>query len=225
MSPHRSRSYRRTSYLTEGKEAAGCIIVLLSFIGYLSDKVGKVWTGLPLGWQIIIVVGIFLLVIAVIWRAIVRRNQRKEAWQRAMANWQQGAYQGNPDNVKSVLTLSPSGLEKFSAELFSKMGYRVKHTGQSGDHGVDVHLINPANESELVQCKQWNKPVGEPEVRDLAGAMSHEGAVRGFIMAPGGFTETARRWAQGKPIVLADQREIDRLVVSAYGQGTKTFKI
>ena len=57
------------------------------------------------------------------------------------------------------------------------MGYRAQRVGETGDHGVDVMLINPKSQKEIVQCKQWNKQVGEPVIRDLFGAMMHEGAV------------------------------------------------
>lgn len=80
-----------------------------------------------------------------------------------------------------------------------------------------VRLISSKSEVELVQCKKCHKPVGEPEVRNLAGAMVHENAVRGFILAPGGFSQSARRWAIDKRIVLADEAEIGKMVESVYG--------
>ena len=106
-------------------------------------------------------------------------------------------------------------MEDFAKQVYAKMGYKVKRTGQTGDHGVDVHLTNPKQEVELVQCKQWRKPVGEPAVRDLYGAMMHDGAVRGWIWSPSGFSKPAKKWAKGKPIILADDEEIGRLVESA----------
>jgi restriction system protein len=114
--------------------------------------------------------------------------------------------------------LTPGHLEKFAAQIFKQMGYQVKHTGRTGDHGIDVHMVNPTGQVEIVQCKQLNKPVGEAVVRELLGVIKHEKAVRGFIFAPGGFTQEARRWAKGEPIVLADEKEINRLVESAYGR-------
>jgi hypothetical protein len=38
-----------------------------------------------------------------------------------------------------------------------------------------------------------------------------------LIIVRSSFSESARRWTQGEPIVLAEEREINRLVESAYG--------
>ena len=60
----------------------------------------------------------------------------------------------------------------------------------------------------IVQCKHWRDPVGEPAVRDFYGAMHHENADGGAIVASGGFTPQARAWAQGKPFYLYDGRRL-----------------
>jgi HJR/Mrr/RecB family endonuclease len=135
---------------------------------------------------------------------VYRKRKRALAWRRAMAHWARSTRSDQEPNQHSAGQLSPRELEQFAARIHNAMGYRVIHTGRSGDHGVDVKLVSPDGKLELVQCKQWKKPVGEPEVRDLFGAMGHERAVRCFIWAPGGFTHAARRWATGKSIVLAD---------------------
>lgn len=82
---------------------------------------------------------------------------------------------------------------------------------------LGVRLVNPKGEVEIVQYKQWRKPVSEPHVRDLYGAMTDAKAARGWLWSPLGFSQAARRWAKGKPIVLADDEEIGRLVESVYG--------
>lgn len=156
---------------------------------------------------------------SIVFLLIYLKRRRTRAWKRAMDAWNRTRQDGVVASYPSARSFTPAELEKFTAQLFKKMGYRITHTGKSGDHGVDVRLVNPSGQVELVQCKQWNKPVGEPEARDLAGAMVHENAVRGFIIAPGGFYDTARKWVKGKPIVLVDEREIGRLVQSAYGNG------
>lgn len=156
---------------------------------------------------------------SIVFLVIYLRRRRARAWKRAMDAWNRSRQDQAVVTYPSVRAFTPAELEKFTAQLFKRMGYRVTHTGKSGDHGVDVRLENPSGQVELVQCKQWHKPVGEPELRDLAGSMLHENAVRGFIVAPGGFSDTARRWVQGKPIALVDEREIGRLVQSAYGDG------
>ncbi len=198
--------------------ASGCGLFALISLIFIFNSVSSFWNGLTRPMQFGVVVVLILAVVGAAYYFIDKRARRKAAWELAMATWQSTRQLEPGATTRNLDQLSPAALEEFAAKLFEQMGYVVKHTGQSGDHGVDVHLVNPNRQSELVQCKQWKKPVGEPEVRDLAGAMAHENALRGFIIAPGGFTEAARKWASGKPIVLADKEEIDRLVFSAYGK-------
>jgi len=198
--------------------AGGITLLFLFFV--IGKAISDFWQKLSPDLQtIIIIVGPLTLLALIgcltyyLWR---RFRLRKQAWQRAMSNWRQSNKDGKVGEIHSAKFFSPAHLEKFSTELFKQMGYRVIHTGKCGDHGVDVHMINPNGQIELVQCKQWAKPVGEPEVRDLAGAMLHERAIQGFIIAPGGFTQSAKIWARGKNIILVDEHEIGRLVESAF---------
>ena len=133
-----------------------------------------------------------------------------------MAGWQNNGQAKTIIQKQSALYLSDIELEKLAAQVYKKMGYKVQHVGQMGDHGIDVLLINPNNQKEIVQCKQWSKPVGEPVLRDLYGAMMHDQAVRGWLWAPRGFSGPAKAWAKGKSIVLVDDQEINRLIGIAY---------
>lgn len=144
--------------------------------------------------------------------AIYKKRQRSSAWQRAMRGWQNKDQANVIAKQQSAKYLSEKELEKFSAHLFSKMGYKAQLTSSTGDHGIDVLLINPKGQKEVVQCKQWNKQVGEPQVRDLFGTMQHEKAVKGWLVAPGGFSTPAKRWAKGKSIELIDDEELTKLL-------------
>jgi hypothetical protein len=46
--------------------------------------------------------------------------------------------------------------------------------------------------------------------------MMHDQTVRGWLWAPRGFSGPAKAWAKGKPIVLVDDTEINRLIGIAY---------
>ena len=115
--------------------------------------------------------------------------------------------------IEILHDLSPADFEEFVTDLFRRRGYKESPVGNRGDHGVDILLRNPNGERELVQCKNWkNKWVGEREVRDFYGALTHdEEAVRGYIVTTNYFSEPARKWARGKPIDLIDA---DRLIES-----------
>jgi hypothetical protein len=147
---------------------------------------------------------------------IYRNRERDRVWRLAMAGWQNGSRSHYMIQKQSAIYLSDLELEKLAEQVYKKLGYKVQHVGQTGDHGVDVLLINPNNQKEIVQCKQWSKPVGEAALRDLYGSMMHDNAIRGWIWAPRGFSGPAKAWSKGKSIVLVDDLEINRLIGIAY---------
>ena len=131
-----------------------------------------------------------------------RREKRKkrQSKNKNQQNW----------DLDILQALSPTDFEEFVTDLFRKRGYKASRVGNRGDHGVDILLRNPNGERELVQCKSWkNKWVGEKEVRDFYGALSHdEEAVRGYIVTTNYFSDPARKWAREKPIDLIDADQL-----------------
>lgn len=193
-------------------------LVLLLLMGY--GALAGFWKGLSVEMRwifgVLSVSALIVLVAFIIVFIQYRKRKRREAWQRAMKAWNRNVKDNRAVEYTSAARLSPYDLEKLALQTYKQMGYRASLTGGTGDHGVDVRLVNPDGQVELVQCKQWNKPVGEPEVRDLMGAIVHEKAAKGYIWAPGGFSNAAKQWAKKKPILLMDNEDIGRLVESAY---------
>jgi len=180
------------------------------------------WKSIPQSGKIFMLSGITIALLAgigaIVMFSIYRKRERTDAWRRAMSGWQNGSQTSTIVQKQSAIYMSDVELEKFAAQVYKKMGYRVQHVGETGDHGVDVMMTNPQNQKEIVQCKQWNKPIGEPVIRDLYGAMAHESAVRGWLWAPRGFSDPAKKWAKGKAIELVDDNEIGRLIGLAFGK-------
>ena len=114
---------------------------------------------------------------------------------------------------EEVLNLSPRDFEMWCAARLRDQGFRVTEVGGQGDHGVDL-IAEKGVERVVVQCKRWLGAgyVGEPQVRDLYGAMHHASATGAMLITTGGFSEPALAWAQGKPIRLWD---VDRLIRGA----------
>jgi restriction system protein len=192
------------------------VFLILFLLAYM--PVVTWWNSIPENLRTITVIAITILVLAstglVITLIIYKKHERANAWKRAMYNWQNKDQASMIIQKQSAKYLTEIELEKFSAQIFSKIGYKAQLTASNGDHGVDVMLINPKGQKEIVQCKQWNKPVGEPQLRDLYGAMQHDQAVRGWLVAPRGFSEPAKKWAKGKSIELIDDEQISRLLQS-----------
>ncbi|MBN2006044.1 MAG: restriction endonuclease [Anaerolineae bacterium] len=213
---------RRRRYTKTGPgESVALLLTLLAIFCY--NPLVAWWNNFPpeirflLG---VLLIGLVILGVGITAALVLyRRKLNAAVWQRAMSAWRQSAHNVTvAPHQQSARHLSPDELETFAGKVYAQMGYRVKVTGRSGDHGIDVHLVNPQGQVEIVQCKQWNKPVGEPQVRDLLGAMSHVNAARAWLWAPGGFSAAARQWAKKKPIVLVDNAGIGRLLESAYGK-------
>lgn len=93
--------------------------------------------------------------------------------------------------------------ELFVGEFFRRRGFSVKEIGGGGaDGGVDL-ILSSGKDCYVVQCKKWKSmQVGVATVRELYGVMTAMGAVGGFVVTSGAFTEDARRFAEGREIEL-----------------------
>jgi hypothetical protein len=111
---------------------------------------------------------------------------------------------GRVRTLAHMLALEPSQFEAWTALLFVLQGYDVCGTAEGGDHGIDLRVRSPELPLGIVQCKRYRGPIGEPIVRDLYGAMIHEGAGFGWLITTGAVSRQARLWAEGKPIDLWD---------------------
>lgn len=109
--------------------------------------------------------------------------------------------------------LSWREFEQLAAEVFRRKGFQIVQRGGEGpDGGVDIEL-HLGKDKYFVQCKQWkSSKVGVATVRELYGVMAAEGAVGGFVVASGEFTEEAKRFAEGRAIELVPAENILRMV-------------
>lgn len=114
-------------------------------------------------------------------------------------------------SLEQLRLLTPVEFEQWVGARFRDMGYYVRDTAVSGDHGVDL-IATRGNEKAVIQCKRYrDRSVGEPVVRDLYGAMQHEDADRAYLVTTGHFTATALVWAKGNPIELWDGDYLGRM--------------
>jgi hypothetical protein len=117
--------------------------------------------------------------------------------------------------------LSPTAFEKWMGERFRELGYSVRLTLASGDHGVDLIVIRDG-ETVVVQCKRYRATtVGEPILRDLYGAMHHAGASRAILVTTGRLTRGALEWSNGKAVEMWDGHELVRCWPNEIGELAK----
>jgi hypothetical protein len=110
-------------------------------------------------------------------------------------------------------------LESLMAVVFSIKPHLevAERNFRTGDEEIDVILknnvprpfwISLGSPLLFVECKNWSRPVGAPEIRNFAGKLgNHSPRTRvGIVVAPGGFTSEAREAVKrlsGQPHTLA----------------------
>lgn len=123
--------------------------------------------------------------------------------------WQREQTRNEPVSAERLYeSLSPNGFERYVAALFRQKGYEVVVRGSSGDHGVDLEVVNRFGRRAIVQCKRYQSTVGEEVVRELMGTMLHERVPHGFLVTTADISAAARSWAADKPITLIDGRTL-----------------
>jgi hypothetical protein len=143
------------------------------------------------------------------------------AWRRIGWRWLRGFRQGGKWRALSLAAtyeLDPSEFEDYVAHrLFARQGYHVVNTPDSKDGGIDVLVTDDYGRQAVVQCKRYKGTVGSATVRELYGVMIHTGAARAYLVTTGQISDDACRWAEGKPLILIDGAELERLARAAPG--------
>ena len=113
----------------------------------------------------------------------------------------------------AIAKMSWVDFELLVSEHFRSQGFSINETGAGGaDGGVDL-VISRGADRYFVQCKHWKaRQVGVLPVRELYGVMAANGAAGGYVVTSGGFTDEARRFAEGREIELIDGDQLTRLM-------------
>lgn len=117
--------------------------------------------------------------------------------------------------LDELKAMTPVEFEEWVAARFKDLGYKVKTTALSGDHGVDL-VAHRENEKVVVQCKRYRDyTIGEPVMRDLYGTMQHESATRAYLVTTSFLTPAALSWSRGKPIEIWDATYLSKMATAA----------
>lgn len=111
------------------------------------------------------------------------------------------------DLLQRLCQVPPKFFERIVLKLLDAMGYGTpRHTGGSGDRGIDGILFADRLELErvYVQAKR-KKPggkVGPDEIREFCGALGRKHAGKGVLITTGSFTKQAEADALSAPLAL-----------------------
>jgi hypothetical protein len=101
-----------------------------------------------------------------------------------------------PRTLAAAQNMDPGAFELLAAAvlLATNKGYHfVEHCGRSGDHGVDIRLLNSLNCPVVVQCKRFadENHVSESFLREFIGAIHVQQAAYGVFVTTSTFTSAA----------------------------------
>jgi AAA+ ATPase superfamily predicted ATPase len=103
-------------------------------------------------------------------------------------------------------------IEEMAAYLFTsyKHYFDVRQQVQSRTSQLDIHLwfkpgddplLRKFGEEIIVECKNWQNPVGKPEINDLAGDMVNRKCKTGILISRKGITGKDFKDANGQRLV------------------------
>jgi len=106
--------------------------------------------------------------------------------------------------------IDPFEYEHYCAEEFKKNGWIAEATQGSSDQGVDVKASRDGIDL-VAQCKRFAKPVGNKAVQEVVAGIKYYAANKGIVIAPNGFTKSAKKLAESNNIDLIHHSEIKDL--------------
>jgi restriction system protein len=116
-----------------------------------------------------------------------------------------------------LAAMDPFAFEQLIADLAEAMGFSAERTARSADGGVDVYVrsSDPLMAGTVViSAKRYARTVDPKYVRELAGVVDHEGAMKGILITTSGFGASAYQFAEGKPLQLIDGQQLRQLLAT-----------
>ncbi|MDX3243517.1 restriction endonuclease [Streptomyces sp. ME18-1-4] len=119
--------------------------------------------------------------------------------------------------MKQLAAMTATGFEQACADLLARDGFRrTRRVGGAGDLGVDVTARDHDDRLLILQCKQYQNPVGSGHVQKFNGtARLHHGADVPIMIGLNGFTQPAIDFAAHHDLILMGRPELKKW---AHGQ-------
>ncbi|MBI4675131.1 MAG: restriction endonuclease [Chloroflexi bacterium] len=116
----------------------------------------------------------------------------------------QNARRAKPIRRVDFDRLDGTAFEEFVADLLTRRGYRVRHTGKSGDLGVDL-IAEKAPYRFAVQVKRQAQPVSRHAVSDAVAGKAHYNCNAAMVVTNNTFSQGAHDLAKSNGCKLVDR--------------------
>ena len=124
------------------------------------------------------------------------------------------------DLLEKIKSISAQGFELLILELCKKMNYGnwVKHTGKTGDHGIDgIIKEDRLGLGEIyLQAKKWENQVTSKEIRDFAGSLQATKTKKGIFITTSDFSPDGKNWIKNlndTTIILINGKQLSELMI------------
>lgn len=98
--------------------------------------------------------------------------------------------------------------EHWCGDRLAEQGWAVTVSQASGDQGVDI-IVSQGGKTVAVQCKRYEKPIGNKAVQEAFSGKQHYGANAACVIGSGGFTRSAFELARSTDVKLLDYQMIN----------------
>lgn len=104
--------------------------------------------------------------------------------------------------------MDPIAYEHFCADRLKAAGWRARATQLSGDQGVDV-LAEAAGRRLVLQCKLYDRPVGNAAVQEIIAGRQFEDAHHAVVVSNAAFTKSAQQLAAKSNVALLHHDQLE----------------
>jgi len=123
-------------------------------------------------------------------------------------------YKLSKAGIYEVDKMSGTDFEMFLSGLFSKLGYKVQHTGRIGDLGSDL-IIEKGGVRIAVQAKRYKENVGPDAIREVNTVIRPRNCTLGMVVTNSYYTNEAKYLAKQNDITLWDRDDLVNNILKA----------
>lgn len=128
-------------------------------------------------------------------------------------------YKLSKAGIYEVDKMSGQDFENFLMSLFQRLGYKVQHTGKTGDLGSDL-IIEMDGIRTAVQAKRYKQRVGPDAIREVNTVIKPRNCTLGMVVTNSYYTNEAEYLAKQNNIVLWDRNDLVNNILKSRNQTT-----